>query len=77
MRLSLLRKMFAIIIRQEARVISYSIGNFKEIDSSSNISICGVDTYEQGEKISTIYNQMRRLGVKVNVANIYRATKSK
>ena len=65
--------MFAIVIRQEAEVIS--IRNSKEIDSSSNISICGVDTYEQGEKISTIYNQMKKLGVRVNVASIYRATR--
>lgn len=68
--------MFAIVIRQEAEVISYSISNSKEIDSSSNISICGVDTYEQGERISTIYNQMQKLGIRVNVANIYRATKA-
>ena len=67
--------MFAIVIRQEAEVIS--ISNSKEIDSSSNISICGVDTYEQGKRISTIYNQMKKLGVRVNVANIYRATKNK
>ena len=67
--------MFAIVIRQEAEVISYSISNSKEIDSSSNISICGVDTYEQGKRISTIYNQMKKLGIRVNVANIYRATR--
>ena len=65
--------MFVIVIRKEAEVIS--ISNSKEIDSSSNISICGVDTYEQGKKISTIYNQMKKLGVRVNVANIYRATR--
>ena len=66
--------MFAIVIRQEAEVIS--ISNSKEIDSSNNISICGVDTYEQGKKISTIYNQMKKLGIRVNVANIYKATKA-
>ena len=69
------RKMFVIVIRKEAEVIS--ISNSKEIDSSSNTSICGVDTYEQGKRISTIYNQMKKLGIRVNVASIYRATKSK
>lgn len=63
--------MFAVVIRENAHVISYKS---KEIDSVNNISICGVDTYEQGKRISTIYNQMKKLGVKVNVANIYRAT---
>ena len=68
--------MFAIVIRQEAEVISYSISNSKEIDSVDNFSICGVDTYEQGKRISTIYNQMKKLGIRVNVANIYKATKA-
>jgi hypothetical protein len=66
--------MFAIVIRENAQVISYSINNSKEIDNINNVSVCGVDSHEQGKRISTIYNQMSKLGVKVNVANIYRAT---
>lgn len=69
--------MFAIVIRENAQVISYSIDNSKEIDSNNNTSICGVESYEQGRKISLVYNRMRELGIKVNVANIYRACKNK
>lgn len=65
--------MFAIVIRENAEVISYSINNSKEIDSSKNISICGVDSYEQGKRVSTIYNQMKRLRIRVNAANLYKA----
>lgn len=66
--------MFAIVIRENAQVISYSINNSKGIDSIDNVSVCGVDSYEQGKRISTIYNQMKMLGIRVNVANLYRAT---
>jgi hypothetical protein len=70
-------EMFAIVVRNEAKVISYSISNTKEIDDSSNISICGVDDYEQGKRISLIYNRMRELGIRANLSNIYLALKNR
>jgi len=43
--------MFAIVIREDkgAKVVSYKS---KEIDSSENMSICGVENYEQGKRLS-------------------------
>jgi hypothetical protein len=67
-------EMFAIVIREDkgAKVVSYKS---KEIDSFENISICGVESYEQGKRISLIYNRMRELGIRANLSNIYKALK--